>query len=121
MTRAITLAVSQTGPVQRAAGRADTVDRLIALLEAAAGAGARLAVLPEMALTTVIPRWVLPEEEIDAVVEAAIPGPETARLIHAAARLRCGFVLGYPEAAAVGRFDTAILVGPDGWAIGRQR
>ncbi len=121
MTRTLSLAVCQTGPVPRAAARAETVDRLIALLETAAGMGAELAVFPEMALTTFFPRWVLPEEEIDTFFEAAMPGPETARLCAAAARLRCGFVLGYCEAAPEGRFNTAVLVGADGLPIGRYR
>jgi predicted amidohydrolase len=121
VTRALTLAVCQTGPIQRAAPRAETVDRLIALLETAAGMGAELAVFPEMALTTFFPRRVLPEDEIGASDEAAMPGPETARLFAAAGRLRCGFVLGFCKAADDGRFNTAVLVGPDGAEIGRYR
>lgn len=119
--RALTLAVCQTGPVQRAAARGETVDRLIALLETAAAMGADLAVFPAMALTTFFPRWVLTEDEIAAFYEAAMPGPETARLFAAAARLRCGFVLGFCEAVAGGRFNTVVLVGPDGAEIGRHR
>jgi len=122
MTRALTLAVCQTGPIQRAASRAETVDRLLHLLETAAGMGAELAVFPEMALTTFFPRWHLTDaDEIAAFFEAAMPGPDTARLFDAAARLRCGFALGYCEAASDGRFNTAVLAGPDGGVIGKYR
>lgn len=47
-----TIAVCQTGPIQRSAARAETVDRLVHLLEQATAAGAEIAVFPEMALTT---------------------------------------------------------------------
>jgi N-carbamoyl-D-amino-acid hydrolase len=122
MTRALTIAVCQTGPIQRAASRAETVDRLLHLLETAAGMGAELAVFPEMALTTFFPRWHLTDaDEIAAFFEVSMPGPDTARLFAAAARLRCGFSLGYCEAAADGRFNTSVLVGPDGAVIGTYR
>jgi N-carbamoyl-D-amino-acid hydrolase len=122
MSRALTLAVCQTGPIQRSASRAETVGRLIHLLDIAAGMGAELAVFPEMALTTFFPRWFLDDaDEIDAFFEAAMPGPETARLYAAASRLQCGFVLGFCELAPEGRFNTSVLVGPDGVEIGRYR
>jgi N-carbamoyl-D-amino-acid hydrolase len=122
VSRALTLAACQTGPIPRSAGRAETVDRLIHLLEVAAGMGAELAVFPEMALTTFFPRWSLDDPaEIDAFFEATMPGAQTARLHAAAARLRCGFVLGFCEAADDGRFNTSVLVGPDGVEIGRYR
>ena len=122
MSRAITLAVCQTCPVQRQATRAETVGRLMHLLETAAGMGADLAVFPEMALTTFFPRWHLTDpDEIEAFFEAAMPGPETERLFSAAAKLRCGFALGYAEAAQDGRFNTTMLVGPDGETLGTYR
>ena len=122
MTRALTLAVCQTGPIQRSATRTETVDRLLHLLETAAAMGAELAVFPEMALTTFFPRWHLSDaDEIAAFFEAAMPGPDTARLFAAAARLRCGFVLGYCEQADDGRFNSAVLAGPDGAVIGKYR
>lgn len=52
MARCLTIAVCQTGPIQRSASRAETVGRLVHLLEKAAAAGAEVAVFPEMALTT---------------------------------------------------------------------
>ena len=98
MARCLTIAVCQTGPIQRSATRAETVGRLVHLLEKAAAAGAEIAVFPEMALTTFFPRWRIDDQaEIDAFFEASMPGPETQRLYDAAARLKVGFALGFCE------------------------
>lgn len=126
MPRHLTLAACQTGPVQRSATRAETVGRLIHLLETAARAGAELAVFPEMALTTFFPRWHLTDEsEIDSFFEQSMPSADTAPLFVAAARLRIGFALGYCEVERDGvrrhRYNTTDLVGPDGRFIGRYR
>jgi predicted amidohydrolase len=126
MARHLTLAACQTGPIQRNAGRAETVDRLIHLLERAAAAGADLAVFPEMALTTFFPRWHLHDpREIDAFFEEAMPGAETGRLYAAAAKLSIGFAIGFSELEREGdnvrRFNTMDLVGKDGNPIGRYR
>jgi predicted amidohydrolase len=126
MARCLTIAVCQTGPIQRRATRAETVGRLVHLLEKAASGGAEIAVFPEMALTTFFPRWRIDDQaEIDAFFEASTPGPETQRLYDAAARLKVGFALGYCELAqGEGRtrhFNTMDLVGPDGAFIGRYR
>jgi N-carbamoyl-D-amino-acid hydrolase len=126
MNRYITLAVCQTGPIQRSASRAETVDRLVHLLERAAGAGAELAVFPEMALTTFFPRWSLDDQrEIDAFYETQMPGPQTQRLFDAARRLRIAFALGFAELGFEGgherRFNSMVLVGADGTLIGRYR
>jgi predicted amidohydrolase len=126
MNRYITLAVCQTGPIQRSASRAETVDRLVHLLERAAGAGAELVVFPEMALTTFFPRWSLDDQrEIDAFYETQMPGPQTQRLFDAARRLRIAFALGFAELGFDGgrqrRFNSMVLVGADGALIGRYR
>lgn len=126
MARFLTLAACQTGPIQRSASRAETVDRLVRLLEMAATAGADLAVFPEMALTTFFPRWRLHDpKEIDAFFEEAMPGPQTKRLYDAAAELGIGFALGYSELerkdGVARRFNTMDLVGKDGNFIGRYR
>ena len=98
MARCLTIAVCQTGPIQRSAARAETVDRLVHLLEQAAAAGAEIAVFPEMALTTFFPRWRIDDAaEIESFFERSMPGPETRRLNDAAARLKIGFALGYCE------------------------
>jgi predicted amidohydrolase len=126
MARYLTVAVCQTGPIQKRAQRAETVNRLIALLERAAAAGAEIAVFPELALTTFFPRWRIDDEaEIEAFFEPAMPGPQAQRLYDAAARLKIGFALGYAELTRVDgvarRFNTMDLVGQDGRFIGRYR
>jgi N-carbamoyl-D-amino-acid hydrolase len=126
MNQYLTLAVCQTGPVQRSASRAETVGRLVNLLERAAAAGAELAVFPELALTTFFPRWAFDDpHEIDAFYEQQMPGPQTQPLFDAARRLKIGFALGYAELGeeegGPRRFNTMDLVGADGVLIGRYR
>src|SRR5580692_10826710 len=117
--RYLTLAVCQTGPVQRSASRAETVERLAHLLQRAAAAGAELAVFPEMALTTFCPRWSLDDRrDIDAFYATQMPGPQTQRLFDAARRIGIGFALGFAELADEDgrqrRFNSMVLVGADG-------
>ena len=126
MNRYLTLAVCQTGPIQRSASRRETVARLVHLLERAAKAGAELAVFPELALTTFFPRWRIEDQhEIDAFYEAEMPGPQSQPLYDAARRLGIGFALGFAELRLDDgrrrRFNSMDLVGADGELIGRYR
>jgi len=126
MNRTLDLAVAQLGPIARDDSRAAVVERLIALLREARRRGAELVVFPEMALTTFFPRWLIEDQaEIDRFFEAEMPGPETRPLFREAAALRVGFYLGYCElertAGRTRRFNTAILVGPDGDILGKYR
>lgn len=123
MTRSLIVAAAQLGPIARTEPRASAVARMVALMEEAAARGATLIVFPELALTTFFPRWWMEEEAaIDAFFETAMPGPDTAPLFDAARRLGVGFHLGYGERTPQGqRFNTAILVGPDGATLGKYR
>jgi predicted amidohydrolase len=126
MNRYLTLGVCQMGPIPRGASRAETVGRLMHLLEQAAAAGAELAVFPELALTTFFPRWSLADaHEIDSFYEKRMPSPRTQPLFDAARRLRIGFALGYAELSdergRPQRFNTMDLIGDDGALVGRYR
>jgi N-carbamoyl-D-amino-acid hydrolase len=124
VSRVVTVAAAQLGPIQREHTRADVVERLIVLLRGAADRGADLVVYPELALTTFFPRWWYDDGDpaLDAWYETEIPGPDTKPLWDEAVRLGVGFGLGFAELTPGGRrFNTSVLVGPDGDEIGRYR
>jgi len=123
MSRILTVAAGQLGPIQRTHSRADVVRRMLALLDQAAGNGVDLVVFPELALTTFFPRWFIEDEaELLAFYEREMPSPETAPLFAAARERGIGFYLGYAELTPEGqRFNTSILVGKDGRIVGKYR
>ncbi len=98
--------------------KAQNLEALLRLTEAAALGGAKLIVTPEMATTAYC--WAS-REEIAAEVEP-IPGPTTARFTEIAARHVCWIVIGMAEVDPdTGIFyNSAVLIGPDG-PIGRYR
>ena len=126
MARRLPVAVAQLGPVHLADSRTTVVKRLVALLREAHGRGARLVVFPELALTTFFPRWWMTEQaEIDRFFEREMPNAETRPLFDLARELEVGFYLGYAELTQekgeARRYNTALLVGPDGHILGRYR
>jgi len=124
MPRSITVAAAQLGPIQMAEPRSVAVERMLRLLERAHRHGAELLVFPELALTTFFPRHYYGSiEEADQWFETAMPSNETEPLFSAARRFGIGFHLGYAELSheadetgtiRLRRFNTAILVGPEG-------
>jgi N-carbamoyl-D-amino-acid hydrolase len=126
MPRIVTIGVAQLGPIPRSQTRHDVVARLLVLMEDAARMGCDLIVYPEAALTTFFPHWWIDDEdELDSYFEREMPNSAVQPLFDAARRLRIGFHLGYAELAfengARHRYNTAILVGPDGKIIGKYR
>ena len=126
MARHCKVAAAQLGPINLADDRASVVERLIAMLHEAHGYGCRYVVFPELALTTFFPRyWIEDQAEIDAYFESTMPGNATQPLFEAAARLGVGFYLGYAELAEEAgrrhRYNTSILVDPDGGIVGKYR
>jgi predicted amidohydrolase len=124
MARHLKIAAAQLGPLHKADSRAAAVSRLVKLLREAHGMGAKFVVFPELALTTFFPRWWMEDQaEVDQrYFEREMPGPETRPLFDEAKKLGIGFYLGYAELTREGhRFNTAILVGPDGSIVGKYR
>lgn len=123
MSRTVTVAAAQLGPIARDERRAAVVERLVELLNAAHRRGAELVVYPELALTTFFPRWwVEPLEEADGWFEAEMPGPATKPLFDEAATLGVGFCLGYAELTPDRhRYNTQVLVERDGSVVARFR
>jgi predicted amidohydrolase len=126
MSRKLTVAAAQLGPIARTEPRQAAVARMVALLREAKGRGVQLVVFPELALTTFFPRWLIEDEaELDGWFEGPLPGPAAAPLLETAARLGIGCYLGYAERVAEAgrarRFNSALLTGPDGALIGKYR
>ncbi len=122
MSRVIRIAAAQMGPTQKADRRAETLARMVALMEQAASRGATLAVFPELAFTTFFPRWLIDGEALDAYFERAMPNPEVQPLFDRAKALGIGFHVGYAELTPDGRrFNAAVTVEPDGRILGRYR
>ncbi len=127
--RTLTVASAQLGPIQLDEPREAAVERLLALFETAARRGAELIVFPELALTTFFPRWWLEDwDEIDRrFFESEMPSPVTQPLFDAAKQHGIGFTIGYgelvpaTETEPIHRFNTQILVGPDGAVVGKYR
>lgn len=126
MARHLKVAAAQLGPIHRADSRESVVKRLIALLREAHASGSKLAVFPELALTTFFPRYYMEDpREIETYFEREMPGPVTQPLFDEARRLDVGFYLGYAELTEAGgtpkRYNTSILVAPDGKIVGKYR
>jgi N-carbamoyl-D-amino-acid hydrolase len=127
MARHLKIAAAQLGPLHKSDDRRAATRRLVALLREAHGMGARFVVFPELAFTTFFPRWwMADQEEVDRLYfESSIPSPDTQPLFDEAKKLGIGFYIGYAEKIEEGgktrRFNTAILVGPDGTITGKYR
>jgi predicted amidohydrolase len=126
LARVVVVAAAQMGPIARTDSRRDAVERMRALLARAAAYGAGFVVFPELALTTFFPRWLFDDEaELDAYFEDAMPGEAVRPLFDDARRRGIGFYLGYAERVrtdtGVRRFNTSVLVGPDGRTLGHYR
>src|SRR5476649_1569532 len=126
MSRTVTIAAAQLGPIARNESRASVVGRLVELMREAKSMGADVVSYPEAALTAFFPHWWTEDEaEIDSWFEREMPVPDTIALFDEARRLGIGFHLGYCEldqtAGRKRRFNSAILVGSDGAIIGKYR
>ncbi len=122
MPRLLRVAAAQMGPNRRADSREAILGRMLDLLERAAAAGAKLVVFPELAFTTFFPRWLLADAELAPFFERGMPNPHVQPLFDRAAALGVGFYVGYAELTGEGRrYNSAILIGPDGVEIGRYR
>jgi hypothetical protein len=123
MTRIVTVAAAQLGPIQRADDRSAVVDRLVSLLHEAADAGCDLVVYPELALTTFFPRWFVDDiADADHWYETSMPNDATMPLFDEARRLGIGFCLGYAllerDGESAHRWNVQTLVDGAGEIVG---
>jgi len=126
-SRRLKIAAAQLGPLNLADTRTTATKRLVKMLRDAHSMGAKFVVFPELALSTFFPRyWYEDQAETDRkFYEATIPSAETQPLFDEAKKLGIGFYIGYgeltQEEGRTRRFNTSILVGPDGTLVGKYR
>jgi N-carbamoyl-D-amino-acid hydrolase len=127
MARKLHLAAAQLGAAHLSDTRETMVARMRELLRQAHARGVQFVVFPELAFTTFFPRyWYDDQAEVDArFFEREMPSPVTAPLFDDARRYGIGMYLGYAEmtqeSGRTRRFNTAILVSPQGEIIGKYR
>ena len=126
MSRTLTVAAAQLGPIARHEPRASAVARMVALMEQAKPQGVDLIVFPELALTTFFPRWFIEDEaELDSFYESEMPSAHTQPLFDAAKRLEMAFHLGYAELTHTPegkrRFNVAMMVDKRGQIVRKYR
>jgi len=127
MARKVHLAAAQLGAANLSDSRESMVARMRELLKQAHARGVRFVVFPELAFSTFFPRyWYEDQAEVDArFFEREVPSLVTAPLFEDAKRFGIGMYLGYAElveeAGRTRRFNTAILVSPQGEIIGKYR
>ena len=124
MSRHLKIAAAQLGPLQRSDTRTAATRRLVNLLREAHGMGARFVVFPELAFTTFFPRWWMEDQaEVDRrYFESTVPSKETAALFEEAKKLGVALYVGYAELTPQKqRFNTSILVSPEGAIVGKYR
>jgi len=121
--RTIVIGGAQLGPIQKADSREAVVERMIALLDQAKGAGCDLVVFPELCLTTFFPRWYMEDQvEVDAWFEREMPNVTTAPLFAVAREAGIAISFGYAELTPDGRhFNTSIMTDRAGNIIGKYR
>ncbi len=123
MSRIVTVAAAQLGPIQKAETREQVVARMLALMDEAKAKGADLIVYPELALTTFFPRWYHEDRaEADSWFEAAMPNPAVQPLFDRARAQGMGMSFGYAELTPEGQhFNSSILVDKSGAIVGKYR
>jgi predicted amidohydrolase len=96
MSRHLRIAAAQLGPLHLSDTRASATKRLVNLLRAAHGTGAKFVVFPELAFTTFFPRyWYEDLAEVDRrFFEFTMPSAETQPLFDVARKLGVGFYIG---------------------------
>lgn len=123
MPRKMTIAVAQSGAVQKNDPREANIARLCKMMADAADQGADLVVFTEIALTTFFPRWYAEDRaEMDHWFEREMPNPATQPLFDLARTRKVGFYLGYGELTPDGHhFNTSILVDKQSEIVGKYR
>jgi predicted amidohydrolase len=114
------------GPVHITSPRAETLDRMIALLQSAASLGAQVVLFPETAFTTFFPRHLIEsQQELDTYFEHSdsLPtSPNTKPLFDEAKKLEIDISVGFAERTEDGKgFNTSVYYSAKNGVIAKYR
>jgi N-carbamoyl-D-amino-acid hydrolase len=111
------VAAAQLGPASPS--RAETVTRIVVLIERAGAQGASFVVFPELALSPYFAAAL--HDDLTPFSEPALPTAETAPILDAVAAQGVSIVLPFAERAETGLYNSAVLLDSSGAQIGRYQ
>src|SRR5262245_58497720 len=117
MARTLTVAAAQLGPSSPT--KAQTVERMVRLMEEAGKQEVELLSFPELSLTPYFASKV--HANVDPFFEETLPSPTTQPLFEVAQRTKMHFVLPYAERDKETYYNSAALIAPEGVILGRYR
>jgi predicted amidohydrolase len=117
MARPLTVAAAQLGP--SSPSKAQTVERLVGLLEEAGTRGVELVCFPELSLTPYFATKV--HAAWDDFFEESLPSPVTLPLFQAVCRTHMHCILPYAERENGDYYNSAVCIGPDGTLLSKYR
>jgi hypothetical protein len=117
MARPLTIAAAQLGPASTT--KAETIERMVTLMEEAGKQGVELLSFPELSLTPYFATKV--HTAYDEFFEEDLPSPDTLPLFRAARRTGMYFVLPYAEREHGTYYNSAVFVAPEGAILGKFR
>jgi hypothetical protein len=117
MADSVIVAAAQLGPSSPT--RAETVERIVALIGQAARADVSVLVFPELALSPYFAADVHPD--ISEWLEPVMPSEETIPIVRAVRDVGIVTVLPYAEADAGAAYNSSVVFGADGQIVSRYR
>jgi hypothetical protein len=117
MTRPLTVAAAQLGPASPT--KAQTVERMVALMEDAGKREVEVLSFPELSLTPYFAAKV--HERYEDFFEQQLPSSDTLPLFRAARRTGIHFILPYAEREEGHYYNSAVFIAPDGAILGKYR
>ena len=117
MEKTVVACAAQLGPAS--GSKAETVERMISLVQEAGRSGVEFLTFPELALTPYFCAKV--REEYDHFFDSEMPSPETEPLFRAAKENKIAFLLPYAEKEGDTYYNSAVMTDKDGRILGTFR
>jgi predicted amidohydrolase len=115
--RTVKVAAAQLGPASPE--KAETISRIVSLIDEAGSTGVQFVVFPELALSPYFAKTV--RDDVASFAETSFPSEDTAPIIEAIRRNDITTVIPFAEMTAEGLYNSAALLDRSGKELGRYR